>query len=117
LKTRSPLPLIFMLESQLNYLLDGLRVVRQRGARALEVRRDVQERFNEELQVAMKDTVWTAGQCQSWYLDDTGRNTSLWPSWSFRFRQRTRRFDPESYVFENGSKPGAGAATAVPAET
>ena len=27
----------------------------------------------------MQGTVWTAGNCHSWYLDDTGRNTTLWP--------------------------------------
>ena len=99
--------MVYMIESQINYLIDGLRVTGERGARTFEVRRDVQERFNEELQAAMRGSVWTAGQCQSWYLDDTGRNTTLWPSWSFRFRQRTRRFDPESYVMVNGSEPSA----------
>jgi len=93
--------MVYMIESQLNYVIDALRVMRERDARAVEVRPDVQERYNEELQAAMKGTVWTAGQCQSWYLDDTGRNTTLWPSWTFRFRGRTRRFDAESYVVEN----------------
>jgi cation diffusion facilitator CzcD-associated flavoprotein CzcO len=94
--------MIYMAESQINYLLDALRVARERGVRTMEVRREVQERYNDELQEALKGTVWSAGRCQSWYLDDTGRNTTLWPSYSFRFRQRTRRFDPTSYVFENG---------------
>jgi hypothetical protein len=94
--------MIYMAESQLNYLLDALRAARERGVRTMEVRREAQERYNDELQEALKGTVWSAGRCQSWYLDDTGRNTTLWPSYSFRFRQRTRRFDPASYVFENG---------------
>jgi hypothetical protein len=49
--------------------------------------------------------VWTAGHCKSWYLDDTGRNTTLWPTWTFRYRRRTRQFDPDSYVLQNGSSP------------
>ena len=89
--------MVFMIESQLNYVLDCLRVVRERGAERVEVRRDVEDAYNGELQAAMKGTVWTAGHCKSWYLDDTGRNTTLWPSYSWSFRQRTRRFDPEAY--------------------
>ena len=40
--------------------------------------------------------MWNTG-CASWYLDDTGRNATLWPDWTFRFRQRTARFDPSEY--------------------
>ena len=36
-------------------------------------------------------------RCQSWYLDDTGRNSTSWPSFSYAFRRRTERFDPEAY--------------------
>jgi cyclohexanone monooxygenase len=45
----------------------------------------------------MEGTVWTTG-CSSWYLDDTGRNATQWPDWTWRFRQRTARFDASEYV-------------------
>jgi hypothetical protein len=44
----------------------------------------------------LRDTVWSSG-CSSWYLDAAGRNTTLWPDFTFRFRRRTRRFDADSY--------------------
>jgi hypothetical protein len=44
----------------------------------------------------MEGTVWTTG-CSSWYLDDTGRNATLWPDWTFRFRRRAARFDPAQH--------------------
>jgi cation diffusion facilitator CzcD-associated flavoprotein CzcO len=92
--------MIFMVESQLNYGLDALRVLDSSGAQAFEVKRDVQDRFNEELAEEIKGTVWTAGNCKSWYLDDTGRNTTLWPGWTATFRRRTRNFDPADYELE-----------------
>ena len=46
----------------------------------------------------MKGTVWTKGGCTSWYLDATGRNSTLWPDFTFRFRRRLRRFDPAAYA-------------------
>jgi cation diffusion facilitator CzcD-associated flavoprotein CzcO len=89
--------MVFMIESQVNYVQDCLRVMRSRGARTFEVRPDAVERYNEHLQKQMEGTVWTAGHCNSWYLDDTGRNTTLWPSFSWSFRRVTREFDPDAY--------------------
>ena len=89
--------MVFMIESQINYVLDCLKTLRTRGAHLAEVRPQVQEHYNRELQSRLEGTVWTAGHCKSWYLDDSGRNTTLWPSFSFAFRRQTRRFDPDAY--------------------
>jgi hypothetical protein len=42
-------------------------------------------------------TVWTAGGCQSWYLDAHGNASTIWPDFTFRFRSRTKRFDTGDY--------------------
>ena len=42
--------------------------------------------------------------CRSWYLDASGRNTTLWPDYTFRFRRQTARFDEREYVLA-GSRP------------
>jgi len=89
--------MIYMIESQIAYVIDALRTLDDRRAERFEVREDAEARYNEALQDQLKGTVWTAGQCQSWYLDDSGRNTTLWPSYSFAFRRETRRFDAEAY--------------------
>jgi cation diffusion facilitator CzcD-associated flavoprotein CzcO len=90
--------IVYMLESQFSYVLDALRQMRERGLGVVEVRPEAQRRFNEKLQASMKDTVWTTGGCASWYIDRNGLNTTLWPGWTWDFRRRTRRFDPEPYV-------------------
>ena len=41
--------------------------------------------------------MWNVGGCASWYLDSEGRNTTLWPDYTFRFRRLTRTFDPTAY--------------------
>ena len=89
--------MVFMIESQLNYVLACLCTLGERGAQVFEVKPDAVERYNDELQRKLDGTVWTAGHCKSWYLDDTGRNTTLWPSFSWSFRRATREFDPEAY--------------------
>jgi cation diffusion facilitator CzcD-associated flavoprotein CzcO len=89
--------MVYMIESQIAYVMDALRELRRNGHRTVEVRRDVQERFNRELQARMRGTVWSTG-CKSWYLDEKGNNPTLWPDWTWRFRRRTARFDPREYV-------------------
>ena len=41
--------------------------------------------------------MWTSGGCASWYLDEHGRNRTLWPGYTFAFRRRTRRVDPADH--------------------
>ena len=89
--------LVVMIEAQIDYLLDALRVREERGAAALELRQPVFEQWTREVQAKAAGTVWNSGGCSSWYLDEEGRNTTLWPDLTFRFRQRTRRFDLENY--------------------
>ena len=89
--------MVYMIESQIAYVMDALRELRRNGHRTVEVRREVQDRFNREVQSRMRHTVWSTG-CKSWYLDEKGNNPTLWPDWTWRFRRRTARFDPGEYV-------------------
>ncbi|HEY6408491.1 MAG TPA: NAD(P)/FAD-dependent oxidoreductase [Ktedonobacteraceae bacterium] len=88
--------MVFMIESQITYILDCLRTMDRRYLRTVEVLPEIQESFNTEMQQRMRGTVWTSG-CASWYLDANGHNTTLWPGFTFEFRRRTRHFDPQHY--------------------
>ena len=88
--------LVFIIESQINYILDCLRATRRRKLQTVEVRPEIQQAFNTEMQQRMQKTVWTSG-CASWYLDARGKNTTLWPGFTFEFRRRTRHFDARNY--------------------
>jgi cation diffusion facilitator CzcD-associated flavoprotein CzcO len=88
--------MVYMIESQLEYLLDALRAMERAGAAAVDVRPEAEADYNRALDRRMKGTVWTSG-CASWYIDATGRNSTLWPDWTWRYRRRTARFDIERY--------------------
>ena len=88
--------MIFMIEAQVHYIMDCLRLLSRSGATALDVRPRVQRRFNESLQNHLSGTVWASG-CTSWYLDANGRNTTVWPGFTWRFWLRTRRARPADY--------------------
>ena len=89
--------MIFMMESQFAYILDAMRVLRQGGLKYLEVRPEIAAEYNRRLQAAMTETVWAQGGCRSWYYTRDGRNTTLWPGYTWEYRLRTRRFDPQAY--------------------
>jgi cation diffusion facilitator CzcD-associated flavoprotein CzcO len=89
--------MVFMIESQIAYILDALKTIDASGLREVEVRPEVQRAFVDGVRSSMRNTVWTRGGCTSWYLDAQGRNTTIWPSFTFRFRQLTRRFNPAEY--------------------
>jgi cation diffusion facilitator CzcD-associated flavoprotein CzcO len=89
--------LVYMIEAQMPYILEAMRLVERSGAGAVDVRRDALDRWTTEVQQAdTTGTVWTSG-CRSWYLDHRGVNTVLWPDFTFRFKRRLRRFDAEAY--------------------
>lgn len=90
--------MIYMIESQVQYIADCLRVLRRRKARTMTLRADVQHDFNARLQTAMQHSVWTSG-CHSWYQTRSGKVTALWPGFTFSFRKRTRRVRPHDYRF------------------
>ena len=99
--------MVYMIESQVAYVIDALKEMRRRGAGTAEVRPEAVRDFNDGIDERMRDTVWNTG-CSSWYLDATGRNSTLWPDWTFAFR-RASRFDPTAYEL------GAGIPARVPA--
>ena len=94
---------VLMAEWQAGYVLQALRRLDRCGA--IEPRQEAQDAWNEAVQERMQGTVWTQGGCASWYIDRNGRNTTLWPDHTFRFRAAVRRFDPAEYVFTPVREP------------
>lgn len=83
--------MVFMIESQLRYVLDALKRMDEEYLAAVDTRHDVVEAFNAKLQDRLKGTVWATG-CSSWYQASDGRITTLWPGSTLSYRWRTRRF-------------------------
>jgi len=79
-------------------------------AGAIEVRGDVQARFNEDIQRKLVRGVWTQGGCKSWYLDAKGVNRTIWPGFTWRYWLDTRSVRPAD--FELTVRAGAGAREA-----
>jgi cation diffusion facilitator CzcD-associated flavoprotein CzcO len=96
--------MVYMIESQIAHVAAALGAMRRAGAATVEVRPEVSERYNADVDARMQGTVWNTG-CASWYLDETGRNATLWPDWTWRFRRRAARFDPADYELGGARVP------------
>lgn len=90
--------MIYMIESQLNYIVDAVDTMKAHGLSTFDVHPEVQDAYNETLHRRLATSVWNTGGCASWYLDAHGNNTTLWPDFTFRFRNQTKRFDLDAYT-------------------
>lgn len=87
--------IVYLLERQAHYMRQAVEHLAREGG-AIEVRRDVHEAFNAELQRRLGHTVFTAG-CPGWYTTDAGKVTQVWAGSHVEYGRRTERFDPTAY--------------------
>jgi cation diffusion facilitator CzcD-associated flavoprotein CzcO len=85
--------IVLMIEAQVGYLTDLIEKMESRGLTQAEPTREAQDAYNETIQHKLERTVWNTGGCQSWYLDANGRNTTLWPTFTFEFMRQLRHAD------------------------
>jgi cation diffusion facilitator CzcD-associated flavoprotein CzcO len=95
--------IIFMIEAQVNYIMDALGKMKKRKADIMDVRESALQDFVNEVQEQLEGTVWTSG-CNSWYQQADGKNTALWPFSTWRYWLRTRHLPVENYVFLKAGK-------------
>ena len=89
--------MIFMMETQFEHLVEAVqRVARLPRGTAVEVRPESVERFVSHVDSKHGDYVWSSG-CRSWYIDEKGRNFTLWPGTAIGFRRVARHFHPVDY--------------------
>ncbi len=81
--------ILYMLESQYPYVLGCLQALREQGLRYLDLRPEVQRRYNQRLQHLTRRTIWAQG-CSSWYQNASGKHTNNWPGYTFTYRHLTR---------------------------
>ena len=91
--------MVYMIESQIQYVLDALKKMDKHGWKSVEVKENAQSQYNASIHAKLGDSVWQTG-CKSWYVSENGKNTTLWPGFTWQFRQQTQRFDAGQYVCE-----------------
>jgi cation diffusion facilitator CzcD-associated flavoprotein CzcO len=84
---------IYMIETQLDYVLGALDHLEADADLVLDVSRGAEEDYTALIDGMAATTVWMTGGCESWYRDGrTGRLTLLWPGYAHTFRERNGVF-------------------------
>jgi cation diffusion facilitator CzcD-associated flavoprotein CzcO len=102
--------IVLMIEAQVRYIIDLLTRMRAAGVTAVDPKPEVQAAYNTRLQRQLSRTVWNTGGCQSWYLDANGRNTTLWPTFTFEFMRQLRHADLADFNERRVERPKVVAA-------
>jgi cation diffusion facilitator CzcD-associated flavoprotein CzcO len=89
---------LLMIEAQIAYLRQALAYRREHALATIEPTVEAQTGFISEVDAGTHGSVWTAGGCLSWYTDDTGRNSTLWPGSVRAYQRRVRSFNADEYV-------------------
>ncbi|MES2684979.1 MAG: NAD(P)/FAD-dependent oxidoreductase [Pseudomonadota bacterium] len=87
--------LVYM-ESQIDYLVQGITMLLRGGYKALDVKPEVQLAHNKGLQKRLAKTNWNTG-CKSWYLTADGFNATMYPGFATQFAQQMQRFELADY--------------------
>jgi 4-hydroxyacetophenone monooxygenase len=95
--------IIFFSECAVRYVLGCLKLLAQTGSSALEVRQDVSDAFNAEVDAANAKMAWGAPQVSSWYKNARGRVSQNWPYPLVDYWSATRSPNPEDYQLTPGA--------------
>ena len=87
---------IFMIEAQVDYILQMMDLVTQSQSNAIVVKDQVQDQFNHDVQDMLNNTVWQSG-CVSWYQQDGGKNFALWPTYTWKYWLKTKSLHPSDF--------------------
>jgi len=71
--------IIYMIECQAEYAMDGIRNLVNSGAKSMVVKKEVVMNYWDWMQENLKGKVFSSQQVASWYKNDRGVNWTLWP--------------------------------------
>jgi cation diffusion facilitator CzcD-associated flavoprotein CzcO len=90
---------VVMIEGQIDHVRRVLAERARRGAHTVEPTQAAQDRFVAAVERKSRKTVWVSGGCKSYYLDRNGKNSTIWPGFTFSFLRRARRVKVNDFQF------------------
>lgn len=96
--------IVYMLESQIAHIMRCLRTLKATKTNTIEVDQRAYDRFYQQTQNRLANTVWNG--CKSWYVDDSGNNSTNWPGFTLSYRWLTRFSALHAYRFSRQFEHG-----------
>ena len=92
--------LIFVVEMQVRYIMDVIQKMLDQNLGAVEIRQDIHDRYNEDVDQAHTQMVWTHPGMESYYRNERGRIVVNSPWRNVDFYAMTREADLSEYLTE-----------------
>ena len=92
--------LIFVVEMQVRYIMDVIQKMLDQNLGAVEIRQDVHDRYNEDVDQAHTQMVWSHPGMESYYRNERGRIVVNSPWRNVDFYAMTREADLSEYLTE-----------------
>jgi cation diffusion facilitator CzcD-associated flavoprotein CzcO len=102
--------LVYM-EAQIRYIVEAIDALLRFGWKALDVRPEAQNRYNDTIQRKLASTTWNSG-CRSWYLTADGFNATMYPGFATQYVAQLKTLDLSDYKIVAGERQGAPVLTA-----
>ena len=99
--------IIFFSECSVRYIIGALKLLAETGSQTLEVRKDVHDAFNVEVDAANALMAWGSPNVTSWYKNATGRVSQNWPFPLVDYWNATIAPNPADFILEAKVKTAA----------
>lgn len=89
-----------MIECQVEFMINVIREMIKRDAKCVTIKEHAEEQYMKSMKEQMKKTVWGTEKCGSWYANDAGIITALWPKNCTSYWRETKAVDFSKFNFE-----------------
>lgn len=79
-------------EAQYKYIAKYAQYLLRHGIKYIDIKEEVQNDQFVGFQKRMRHSTWLSG-CKSWYLNEDGTNSTMWPGFSFEYVMAVRKID------------------------
>ena len=87
--------LIHIIEKEVNYIIKLIKLAGK--TKTIEVKKESQRLYNLKIQKKLDNTVWSSG-CDSWYLNDEGKNITLYPEHGRSFKKQLNKVIYDDFI-------------------
>ena len=91
---------MFVIEMQMRYIMDLLKQMLNQGIGAVECRQDVHDEYNQRIDQAHTNMVWTHPGLETYYRNERGRVVVNSPYRNATFYDMTQAADLGDFVIE-----------------
>ncbi len=102
--------IVYVLEAGARLVAGAVSRVARRGG-CLEIRAEVESRYNQRLSVDLEKTIWT--RCDSYFRSPSGRIVTQWPYTELEYARRTWRLRSRDWMHRTPRVPSGGQPTPV----